>query len=244
KEVVATVAAGEEVSPATTLRQRYVGESALVNFIADGLVARSAEFPQGAVDLAIVNSTAVADGIPPRGPLTFQHWYGVMPFADCLQVGRLSGRQLREILDNNAKRIVRPEELAGAAPPNLKAYVSRGFLHFSAALRYAIRLGGAAREATAERITLFGAPIEDCLDRTLSVAFTNYLGAGAYGESWNGKPIGGGVPGAIPSYDLRRLDKHDLGLVFRNEIVAHIRAAGTIGAATGARLDGRLEVVA
>ncbi|MBI3710204.1 MAG: bifunctional metallophosphatase/5'-nucleotidase, partial [Proteobacteria bacterium] len=126
KEVVATVAAGEEVSPATTLRQRYLGESALVNFVADGLVARSAEFPQGAVDLAIVNSTAVGDGISPQGPLTFQHWYGVMTFADCLQVGRLSGRQLREILDNNAKRIVRPEELAGAAPPNLKAYVSRG----------------------------------------------------------------------------------------------------------------------
>jgi hypothetical protein len=40
------------------------------------------------------------------------------------------------------------------------------------------------------------------------------------------------------------LDKDDLGLVFRNEIVAHIRAAGTIGAATGARLDGRLKVVA
>lgn len=238
-EVLAT-AEGEDIAPAITLRQRYMGECALANFIADALVARSAEFAQGAVEIAIVNSTAIGAGLAPGVDVTFRDWYAVMPFADCLQVAEISGGELLAILDNNAKRIVRPEELAGDRPPDLSGYVSRGFLHFSTGLRHAIRLGARAADARAEDAIALGAPLAAQKDRRFRVAFTNYLGAGAYGESWNGSPIGGGVPGSIRGYDLRPVVKIDTGLVFRNEIVAFIRSAGRIAPATGARIDGRL----
>jgi 2',3'-cyclic-nucleotide 2'-phosphodiesterase (5'-nucleotidase family) len=240
-EVLAT-AEGDDIAPAVTLRQRYMGECALANFIADALVARSVEFAQGHVEIAIVNSTAIGAGLAPGVRVTFRDWYAVMPFADCLQVAELSGDELLAILDNNAKRIVRPEEPDGDRPLELSGYVSRGFLHFSSQLRHVIRLGAHAAEARAEDAVALGVPLVAQRDRRFRVAFTNYLGAGAYGESWNGNPIGGGVPGSIRGYDLRPIAKNDTGLVFRNEIVAFIRSAGKIAPATGARIDGRLEL--
>lgn len=241
-EVLAEIEPGADLSPAATLGGRYMRECALVNFIADALVARSVEFPGGKADLAIVNSTAIGNGLEAGKPVTFKHWYSVMPFADTLQVAELSSAELRAILANNAPRIVRPEELAGPQPLDVAGYVSRGFLHFSAGLRYAIRLGDGAAGTRAEDAAVLGLPLAGRDERRFRVAFTNYLGAGGYGECWNGKPIGGGVPGAIPSHDLRPLAKTDLGLVFRNEVVAFIRAARRIGPSTGARLDGRLEL--
>ena len=231
-----------ELSRPATRRQRYAGECALANFICDALVARSTDFPQEA-DLAIVNSTAFGDGLPSGRPVTFKDLYNVMPFADCLQVGEIRGGELRDILRNNAKRIVRPEELAGAAPIDVNGYVSRGFLHFSGALRYAIRLARSAEETTVEAVTIGGVPLERMLDRTFRVVFTNYLGAGGYGECWNGKPIGAGVPGRIAGFDFRPLPKVDTGLVFRNEVVAFVRSVGRIAADTGARRDGRLTLL-
>ncbi|HJS31287.1 MAG TPA: 5'-nucleotidase C-terminal domain-containing protein [Alphaproteobacteria bacterium] len=239
---VLAMAEGDDIAPSVTLRQRYMGECALANFIADALVARSAEFAQGGVEIAIVNSTAIGAGLVPGGDVKFRDWYAVMPFADCLQVAEISGGELFAILDNNAKRIVRPEELDGHPRIDLSGYVSRGFLHFSAGLRHAIRLGARVADARAEDIAVLGAPLAAQKDRRFRVAFTNYLGAGAYGESWNGNPIGGGVPGSIRGYDLRPVAKIDTGLVFRNEIVAFIRSAGRIAPATGARIDGRLEL--
>jgi len=44
--------------------------------------------------------------------------------------------------------------------------------------------------------------------------------------------------------DLTALPKRDTGFVYRNEIVAEIRDAGTITPDLGARLDGRLSVSA
>src|SRR5258706_15828402 len=225
-----------------TLRDRYCGECALANFICDALVARSAEFPQGPVDLAIVNATAIADGLPHAGPITFKDWYRVQPFADCLQVARLSGAQLDAILQSNAHRIVRPNELSAPAI-DLGGYVSRGFLHFSKALRYTLRLGTSARVAMATDITIGGARLADMPNATFRVVFTNYVGAGGYAEAWNGDPIGGGVPGTLPGFDLRSLPRLDTGLVFRNEVIAYIRDVGRIDEATGAALDGRLAVI-
>jgi 5'-nucleotidase/UDP-sugar diphosphatase len=165
-----------------------------------------------------------------------------MPFADCLQVCRMRGWELLAMLRSNAARILRPEELAGTAAVNPGGYVSRGFVHFSQALRYTIRLNECAAHAEIENPTFNGVALEQLLDQTFSVVFTNYLGAGGYREAWNGSPIGAGVPGRIAGLDLRTIPKHDTGLVFRNEVTAYARSVGRIGVATGAQLDGRLTV--
>ncbi|MEO8132768.1 MAG: 5'-nucleotidase C-terminal domain-containing protein [Betaproteobacteria bacterium] len=238
-EILATVDDDCDLSRETTLRRRYMGECALINFICDALVQRSAEMPHGPVDLAMINSTAIGDGIAP-GIAAFRDWYRVQPFADVLQIGEITGAGLASILRSNARRIVREEELTGRTPVDPRGYVPRGFLHFSGALRYTIIRGASAREATVTGATIAGVPLETMRATLFRVMFTNYLGAGGYAESWNGSPIGAGVPGTLAGFDLRGIPKHDTGLVFRNEVIAHVRTVGRVGASTGAILDGRM----
>lgn len=239
--VICTVEPDAGIGAAATRATRYCGECALAGFAADALVARSDGFALGRVELAIVNSTAIGSGIEAGRPSTFRDWYAALPFADTIVIAELRGAQLLAILANNAPRIVRPGELE-RGEVDLVGYVSRGFLHFSREIRYRIVLGAGAAAATVDSVTVAGVPIDRCLDRVFRVGFTNYLGAGAYAEAWNGQPIGAGVPGAIASFDFRELPQRETGLVLRNEVIARVRAMGRIGAATGAGPDGRLLV--
>lgn len=91
-------------------------------------------------------------------------------------------------------------------------------------------------------ITLAGKPLEEVLEKQFTMAFNSYISLGAFGETWNGKPIGGGVAGEIPSVDVRGFDWNHTGLVYRNELIAAIRDLGVIGPDTGVALDGRLRV--
>jgi len=238
-EVIGTVADDTLVSTDRTIADRYVGEVALGNFMNDTLVARSATFPGGAVDFSLFNATGLATGID-KGPLSFREWFDVMPYADVIDVATITGARIRDMLTSNAKRILRPEEVAGA---DLKGFISRGFLHFSSGIRYDIALGNSAGEAQAVNITLNGTPVEQVLDKPFTLAFNSYISLGGFGETWNGKPIGGGVPGQIPSLDLRALPWTHTGLVYRNELIAAIREIGTISDQTGVVLDGRLRVI-
>ena len=147
----------------------------------------------------------------------------MLPFANTLQVAQVTGAEIAAMLDNNVKRVVRPEELAASTPVDFAGYVARGFLHFSAGVRYALRYGPRARDAHADGATVFGQPLSEQLERVFRVALTNYIGAGGYGECWNGDLIPG-VPGSIASVDLRRLPKRDTGLGLRSEVTAFISA--------------------
>ena len=237
-EVIAQVADDTLISTPRTIADRYVGEVAIGNFMNDTLVKRSATFPGGAVDFSLFNATGLANGIA-KGPLTFREWFDVMPYADVIDVATVTGAQIRDMLTSNAKRLLRPEEVAGT---DLTGFVSRGFLHFSSGIRYGIALGHSAAEAQAVNITLHGKPIEEVLDQSFTLAFNSYISLGAFGETWNGKPIGGGVAGDIPSVDVRGFDWNHTGLVYRNELIAALREIGTISADTGVLLDGRLTI--
>lgn len=222
-----------------TIADRYIRESALGNFMNDALVARSASFANGKVDLALFNATGLAAGVD-QGPLSFREWFDVMPYADQVHVATLTGRDLQAMLDNNAKRILRPEEVNGA---DLNGFVQRGFLHFSSGLRYTVALGGSAAEARAVDVQVNGTPLAEQMDQSFTLAINSYIQLGAFGEAWNGKPISGGVPGEIASLDIRGWNYNHTGLVYRNEIIAHIRDLGTVSPETGIALDGRLQVV-
>ena len=221
-----------------TIANRYIAESALANFMNDAVVARSKTFPGGTVDFALFNATGLSAGVE-KGPLSFKAWYDVMPYADAIHVATMTGAQLRDMLNNNAVRLLRPEE---AGDVDLSGFVSRGFLHFSSGIRYEIELGEDAKSAKAVNITLHGQPIEDVLEKTFTLAINSYIAFGAFGETWNGNPIGGGVKGDIESYDLRKLDYDHTGLVYRNEVIAYIRDQKVITSDNGAKLDGRLIV--
>jgi 5'-nucleotidase/UDP-sugar diphosphatase len=237
-EQIGTVDAGDLLDTERTIADRYLRETAIANFMNDALVARSGTFPGGKVDLALFNATGLSAGVA-NGPLSFKQWYDVMPYADAVHVATMTGAQIQQMLDNNAKRILRPEETEAT---DLAGFVSRGFLHFSKDLRYAIELGATAADARAVDVTLFGQPIGEVLDKPFTMAINTYIALGAFGESWNGGPIGGGVPGELASMDLRKLDYDHTGLVYRNEVIAFIREASIVSKDSGALLDGRLVV--
>lgn len=238
QEVIGSVASGTPVSTAQTIADRYVRECVIANFMNDALVARSASFANGKIDFALFNATGLSAGVEP-GPLTFRQWFDVMPYADNVHVATMTGAEIQQMLDSNAKRLLRPEEVQGVA---LDSFVSRGFLHFSRGIRYRIDPGASAADARAVDVTLNGRPIAEVLDQPFTLALNSYIALGGFGEAWNGNPIAGGVPGTIASMDLRNLRYLHTGLVYRNEIIAFIRDAGTISEANGAALDGRLTV--
>jgi len=237
-EEIGRVEAEGLVSAERTIADRYIRETAIANFMNDALVARSDTFPGGKIDLALFNATGLSAGVE-EGPLTFRQWYAVMPYADAVHVATMTGRQIGEMLDSNAKRILRPEEVA-AGETDLSGFVSRGFLHFSKGLRYRIDYGASPAEAKAVEVTVLGRPLEEVMDETFTIGINTYIALGAFGEAWNGKPISGGVPGEIASMDLRSLDYRHTGLVYRNEIIAFIRDRAVVSGDTGALLDGRL----
>ncbi|WP_096176415.1 bifunctional UDP-sugar hydrolase/5'-nucleotidase [Cohaesibacter sp. ES.047] len=237
-ETIGMVEAGT-LNKDATIASRYIGENALANFMNDAVVARSVTFPNGKVDFALFNATGLSAGVA-KGPLTFKDWYDVMPYADAIHVATMTGAQIRDLLQNNVTRLLRPEEEEAT---DKSGFVSRGFLHFSSGIRYEIELGENAKSAKAVNITLNGQPIEDVLDMEFTMAINTYIALGAFGETWNGKPISGGVKGDIASMDLRALDYDHTGLVYRNEVIGYIRDQKTVTEANGASLDGRLAVL-
>ncbi|MEP4190859.1 MAG: bifunctional UDP-sugar hydrolase/5'-nucleotidase, partial [Sneathiella sp.] len=141
QEAVGVVVPNEGLKDATVVSERYIGESAMANFMNDAIVQRSQHWPQGPVDFAAFNATGMR-GVDMKDALTYDEWYKVMPYADEIFVYSLSGSQLKDIIEDNAQRIVRPEELVvngGALDP--QKFIPRGFQHYSSGVRYEIILG-------------------------------------------------------------------------------------------------------
>ncbi|WP_320128938.1 bifunctional UDP-sugar hydrolase/5'-nucleotidase [uncultured Sphaerochaeta sp.] len=242
EQPLAKVSNDPSFSTEQVLAQRYLGECGMANYMNDLIVTQSKNFPGGVVDFAAFNASGLAKGVNSLSEVTYGAWFSVMPYADNIVVFELTGREIQELLQSNAKRLVRPEELIGPGKANLEDFISRGFLHFSEGIRYTIYLGSEASKATAKQITLKGLPIDEVLDKTYRVAFSSYIASGF--EGWKGNTIGSGLDESIKGWDLARFDKLDTGLVYRNEIISAIREKGTIGPKDPTRtlLDGRVAV--
>ena len=176
----------------------------------------------------MIDATSINDGLRPAAALTFGDWFNVMPFADTVCLLRLTGRELAALLADNARRIERPGE----------PHTERGFLHFSAGVRYAIRLGPARPAATAEEITVDGQPIEADPDASSSSPPP---------ASSAGRPQPGRRTPAPnfpePLFDLAATPREHMPLAVRDLLLAHIAAHGGILPAGGARRDGRVRVL-
>ena len=108
---------------------------------------------------------------------------------------------------------------------HLNDYISRGFLHFSSALRYTIKLNNDATGAVAEDIMLNNKAIDQQLEVVFKVALSDFLTLrGA--EGWN---------------NLTNLPQHDTGYVYRNEIIAFIKKTRILDESIVR--DGRLNVI-
>ncbi len=249
-EVLGTVGSFSELTTENTINKRYLGQTAIHNFMNDAILERSKTFPvrpdgTNAVDIAVFNASGVSSGVTPSSTLTFNDWFNVMPYADLIEVINMSGQQIKDMLESNAQRILRSSELESnggtikAADLSAFAY-SYGFLHFSKSLKYTIKLNDAPRNATVQNITINGQPLENMLNKTFRVAFGDYIALRG-GENWKGQTTELGRP--AKGFDLTALPRDETGLVYRNEIIEFIRTVGKVDESTGAAIDDRLTII-
>lgn len=216
-----------DLSTETVRNDLALGESALANFICDALLARCRA--RGlAVDLAMIDSSVVRSGLPAGGVLTQGDWLRVMPYADTIRLVRLTGRDLHCILQDNARRVGRPDE----------PYTERGFLHWSRQVRYLIDPGASRRSATAQMATVNDSPLEWQPESLYTVAYPSFVRHLA--RPWERRAAA--ELGFLP-LTLQTWPASDTGLFLRNEIMAFIEQAGGVFAACGALRDGRVRVL-
>ncbi len=202
------------------------GESALANFITDALAAESRARGQQ-VDLVVADASSVRTGLP-IGELTYGDLFQMMPYADTLYLRRMSGRQLKALIEDNALRVDRPGD----------PHTDRGFLHFSGEVRYAIQLAARRREGRALAITFGGQPIDELLDREFVVASGSFLrGAAATWERYAAQTL------SLDLYQIHQIPYADSHLLVRDLMVEHITQHGGVTPASGARRDGRVQVL-
>lgn len=203
------------------------GESALANFITDALVARCREhgYP---VDFAMIDASCLRTGLPIGQELTFADWFNLMPFADTIELCRITGQQLAQLLQDNACRVDRPGE----------PHTERGFAQFSRQVRYTIRLKAGIREACAEDIRLNGIPLQQQFEKSFWVACTSFFRelSGSWEERVRAEV-------QLMAFDHTNPGCEPTELFLRNEMIAYIRQHGGVTEAAGAVRDGRVQVV-
>lgn len=237
----ATVGDIKDVSVESTLTDRYTGESAIANFMNDAVVARSKKDGNN-FDFAVMNATAVS-GVKTGGVITYQDWYNVMPYADNIVATEMTGQEIKDLVEDNAKRVYRTSEMMPEGTVNPNDFLGRGFIHFSEGIRYKIKLGADSVSNEAVDITLDGKNIDEVLDKKYKVALNSYLSIGRGG--WDGKPIGNGLPDTYKGVDLSKVKGKDTGLVYRNQIMEYVLedAKGLVDESTGAKKDERVLII-
>lgn len=214
------------------LEDRYTKELALANFMTDAALktmnARGEHY-----DLLAINASSIVDGLPEGGHSTFSDWYAVIPYADVLHRIELTPDELEQLVKSNAKRLVKPTEKESL---DLTGFINRGFLHFSSALRYGIRIDAEEALPKAVNIEFNGKPLSAYEGQTISLLVGDYIASGNLG--WRGQPVSVGMGKTIQGYDLTSLSSLNTGFMLRDQVLEYLRkrAEKTIDI----REDGRL----
>lgn len=231
------------VSDEVTVNDRYIGESAMANFLNDAIVKQSADMQSGQVDFTMINATGLR-GLKKDSDITYADMYQLMPYADTMHYVTLTGKDIRDIVINNAYRINKKEEMTlfgGELDPS--SFIERGFMHFSSGIRYTIVLGETADKNAVEDLTINGQPVESVLDKEYTALICTYTAIGRGG--WHGEAVGQGLPDTVIGYNMPELiekNSHDTGIVYRNELINFIGKCEIIDASTGLLKDGRLVI--
>lgn len=200
-------------------------ELSLANFITDAMFERLRASGQ-TVDLAMIDSSNIRCGLPPGQDLALGDWFNLMPFTDTVRSYKMTGRQVKALLVDNALRIDYPGE----------PHTERGFLQFSRQLRYVIVRGETRAKAQVCDVQLEGISLDDQLDRTFTVAGTSFLRGLA--DQWEKK-----YKQQYSLMDLEDYPSSESDIFLRKELVSYIQEHGGVTQEGGAKLDGRLRIV-
>lgn len=199
-------------------------ESALHNFVTDGLIARLRARGQS-VDLVMLDASAINLCLMPGQSIAYDDWLSVMPYADTIVFFSLSGRALRDFIQDNARRADAPGE----------AHIERGYQHFSADVRYRIPSNTAESGARAVDIVVQGVPLEQNLDTVYRIACISFFRALA--RNWE-RQTQADPPTLV--FDPRQAGGVDTGLYVLDLMLEHIQQHGGVTQPGGARCDGRV----
>ncbi|WP_340678799.1 5'-nucleotidase C-terminal domain-containing protein [Paraglaciecola sp.] len=217
-----------------TLKTRYIGESLIANVLTDALLSRQHNYSEAKIDAVAINASGIIGGIKPNSALLFKDFFNIMPYADVIQIIELKPAELQKFLDSNAKRIVRKEEIEQV---DLSDFINRGFLHFSASIRYTVNLSEQAESAVASAITVHGKSLGSYdSNHKFRLVLGDYITNGNQG--WKGKKIGAGLPVSIIGFDVTALTNTNTGYIMRNEIIQSLRERTMVQASE----DGRLQL--
>lgn len=214
------------------LEERYTKELALANFMTDAALETLNE-REGHYDLLAINASSIVDGLPGSRDSTFSDWYAVIPYADVLHRVELTPDELEQLVQSNAKRLVKPTEKESL---DLTGFINRGFLHFSSALRYEIQMGIEDALPRAINIEFKGKPLTAYEGQTISLLVGDYIASGNVG--WRGQSVLVADEKIIQGYNLTSLPFRNTGFMLRDQVLEYLRkrAEQTIDI----REDGRL----
>ena len=196
------------------------------NFMTDTLVAGCRAHWLN-VDFAMLDASVTSAGLQLGQTLTWGDWLSVMPYEDTLVLFALTGKQLAEFIQDNARRI----DLAGEPPQD------RGFQHFSQGIRYRIQRHPLRSEIQATEIKVHGLAIESTMDKTYRLVCITFFRGLA--RNWE-KQMASNLPLLI--FDPKQAGGVDTGLFFHDLMLEQIHRHDGITHAAGAVRDGRLEI--
>lgn len=234
-EKLSNIGHNPHLSTEYTLKTRYIGESLIANILTDALLSRQSYYSDTKIDAVAINASGIIGGFKPNSKLLFKDFFNIMPYADVIQIVELKPVELQRFLDSNAKRIIRKQEIDQV---DLNDFINRGFLHFSASIRYTINLSEQAENAVATDITVHGKSLGSYdSNHTFRVVLGDYITNGNQG--WKSKAIGAGLPASITGYDITKLTNTNTGYIMRNEIIQALRKQSIVQASE----DGRLQLL-
>jgi len=215
-----------DLSTDSVINYMAEGESAMANFVTDAIFSSCSRLGEQ-VAFAMIDCSLLSAGLEPGKAFTYGDWFNVLPFANTLRFCNITGVQLKALLEENVLRINRPDE------PNME----RGFLQFSRGIRYKVILGTERSKARAAKILILGNPIENVLDQTFRVVYTNFLRELSHSwEAYAAREFG------LSVFRVSDIPYTDSDLFLRNQMVAYIQEYGGVTEAGGASRDGRLIV--
>jgi len=226
-KVLGTVEDSQDLWADVRVNTGVTDESAIYNFVSDALVSCCRK--RGLmVDLAVIDASILNDSLMPGKEFTYGDWMRVMPYVNTVVLFTLNGKQLIDLIRDNALRIHIPDEPSE----------ERGFLHFSKEIHYRIKVKPFRSQIQATDIRFEGVPIENLIDRDYSIACTNFLRI--LSKRWEEQAK---VKIPLLEFSPRHAQGLDTGLFVRDLLLDHILQYGGVNKSGGAKRDGRMVII-
>lgn len=211
---------------AETLTNEFASrESAIANFVTAGMVAQGRSLGHD-VDLAMTDMGILHGGFA-HEQVCLADWLAMMPYVDTLMLWQLTGSQLMALVQDNARRVNRLGE------PHLE----RGFLQFSAHIRYDIVRGHNRLETHATNVFVGDRPLANQLATTFTVISHSFLRHICRPWEISAQQQG------LEIFPLADLPTKRLGTFMRDAMVTYTQQQGGILSVGGAAIDGRLQII-